>query len=469
MVTNKYPLIEYSALVATIDMLILNGCTWFVLSLNGGNWPPAENGAFWWHMAPAHSICALVILFSCGLYRDWARRPLADLAIFISVAITMLAVAWILLCRWEPQFAVPWAVMVEIVQAQSLALIIGRASIRTIVHNEPIVKNAVVVASDRATAEQARDKLITSAPTWLSIRACLAANEFLSLPDDEIVWDTVFLTSEIEDKGLIVQRATRLRRNILLIPGTLELLMLGTRLLNVDDVLVASLTPPGLNLGQRIEKRAIDIVGSLILILLAAPMMAAVALLIRLTSQGKVIFSQQRVGRGGIEFTLYKFRTMVSDAEFYTGPTLAKVDDPRITQVGAFLRATRIDEFPQLFNVLRGDMSLVGPRPERSHFIREFRERIPGYDFRFTVKSGVTGPAQVCGNYSTTAERKLQFDLMYVNHYSFLTDMNILLRTFAVLFRVGQAKGVEERPDPQQKPEGISVPTGATTARIPLE
>jgi lipopolysaccharide/colanic/teichoic acid biosynthesis glycosyltransferase len=180
--------------------------------------------------------------------------------------------------------------------------------------------------------------------------------------------------------------------------------------------------------------------------------MAAVALLIRLTSPGKAIFSQKRVGRDGIEFHLYKFRTMISDAERHTGPVLATADDPRITKVGAFLRATRLDEFPQLFNVLRGEMSLVGPRPERGHFIREFRERIPGYEFRLSVKPGVTGPAQVCGSYSTTAERKLRFDLMYVNDYSLFKDINILLRTFAVLIRVGQARGVEKGANLQQEP-----------------
>jgi exopolysaccharide biosynthesis polyprenyl glycosylphosphotransferase len=454
MVTNKYPLIEYSPLVATIDLLVLNSCSWFVLSLNASRLPAVDlnYGIFWWHLSSAHSICALIILFGCGLYRDWARRPLADLAIFLSVAIALLAVAWVLLCRWEQQCEVPWYVIAQIVQAQTLALIIARTTIRSIVHGAPTAQTAVIVASDRASAERVKEKLLASSPAWFSIGACLTVKEFDALPDNEIDWDTVFLTSEIEQKGSIVRRGSRLRKNILLVPGTIELFMLGARLLNVDDVLVASLTPPGLNLGQRIEKRAMDIAGSLILLVISAPVMAAVALLIRLTSPGKAIFSQKRVGRDGIEFHLYKFRTMISDAERHTGPVLATADDPRITKVGAFLRATRLDEFPQLFNVLRGEMSLVGPRPERGHFIREFRERIPGYEFRLSVKPGVTGPAQVCGSYSTTAERKLRFDLMYVNDYSLFKDINILLRTFAVLIRVGQARGVEKGANLQQEP-----------------
>jgi lipopolysaccharide/colanic/teichoic acid biosynthesis glycosyltransferase len=170
--------------------------------------------------------------------------------------------------------------------------------------------------------------------------------------------------------------------------------------------------------------------------------MAATAILIRLTSPGKVLFTQQRVGRNGAEFILYKFRTMVADAERNTGPVLATANDPRITKTGAFLRATRLDEFPQLFNVLRGEMSLVGPRPERPHFVQQFREQIPGYEFRLAVKPGVTGMAQVFGRYSTTAERKLRFDVTYITRYSLFMDIRILLSTLAVLLRREQAQGI---------------------------
>jgi lipopolysaccharide/colanic/teichoic acid biosynthesis glycosyltransferase len=148
------------------------------------------------------------------------------------------------------------------------------------------------------------------------------------------------------------------------------------------------------------------------------------------------------VGRNGVEFTLYKFRTMVADAERHTGPVLATANDPRITKIGAFLRATRLDEFPQLFNVLRGEMSLVGPRPERPHFVQQFCEQIPGYEFRLAAKPGVTGLAQVFGSYSTSPARKLSFDLRYITKYSLLMDIRILLRTIAVLLRREQAEGI---------------------------
>jgi exopolysaccharide biosynthesis polyprenyl glycosylphosphotransferase len=185
-----------------------------------------------------------------------------------------------------------------------------------------------------------------------------------------------------------------------------------------------------------------DIVGSVVLLTLFAPVMVATAILVRLTSPGKALFAQRRVGRDGCQFSIYKFRTMVADAERHTGPVLATANDPRITNIGAFLRATRLDEFPQLFNVLRGEMSLVGPRPERPHFVQQFREQIPGYEFRLAVKPGVTGLAQVSGRYSTTAERKLRFDLTYITKYSLLVDIRLLLSTIAVLLRREQAEGI---------------------------
>jgi lipopolysaccharide/colanic/teichoic acid biosynthesis glycosyltransferase len=136
---------------------------------------------------------------------------------------------------------------------------------------------------------------------------------------------------------------------------------------------------------------------------------------------------------------------MVNDAEKKTGPVLAADKDPRITPIGHFIRATRIDELPQLINVLKGDMSLVGPRPEREFFIRQFEKDMPNYKYRMTVKPGITGLAQVMANYSTTVEDKLRFDLMYIRNYSFANDIKILLQTIRVVLQREQAKGVQDQ------------------------
>jgi len=155
------------------------------------------------------------------------------------------------------------------------------------------------------------------------------------------------------------------------------------------------------------------------------------------TSPGRVLYRQKRVGRNGAEFDCYKFRTMRSDAEADTGPTWAGDDDPRITPVGRFFRQTRIDEIPQLWNVLRGDMSLVGPRPERPEFVDELNRRIPYYQLRHATRPGITGWAQVRYKYGSSiedAKEKLRYDLFYVKNMAPGLDLLILFHTIKVIF-----------------------------------
>jgi exopolysaccharide biosynthesis polyprenyl glycosylphosphotransferase len=257
-------------------------------------------------------------------------------------------------------------------------------------------------------------------------------------------WEAVLLTQDIEDKPAIIRRALLLGKSVYIAPDIFELWMNGAHPLEIADALMLTVAPPRLALGQVLVKRALDIAGSLSLLAITAPLIAVASVLIRLTSPGKVIFRQQRVGAAGAVFTLYKLRTMHIDAERFSGPVLASLDDPRVTPLGRFLRATRIDELPQILNVLKGDMSLIGPRPERPHFVQRFSQQIPGYELRLSVRPGITGLAQVYGRYSTSAERKLRFDLMYIYNYSFMTDIYILLRTVLVILRPGRSDRLPE-------------------------
>jgi sugar transferase (PEP-CTERM system associated) len=187
----------------------------------------------------------------------------------------------------------------------------------------------------------------------------------------------------------------------------------------------------------RSVKRVGEVALAGVALLLAAPILALVALAVKLSSPGPVLYRQTRVGEGGREFPLLKFRTMRPDAEAASGPVWAAAEnDPRITWVGKLLRKTRLDELPQLWNVLRGDMSFVGPRPERPHFVEKLRKVIPYYDERHAVRPGITGWAQVKFPYGSTledAEGKLEFDLFYVKHMSLLFDVAIVLETAKVM------------------------------------
>lgn len=209
-------------------------------------------------------------------------------------------------------------------------------------------------------------------------------------------------------------------------------------------------------------KRMIDIVGSLFLLLLSLPIFMIVPALIKLSSKGPVFYLQNRVGQNkrdirkdenisdgsfnsssrrkvnlmGRPFKLIKFRTMIKDAEEECGPVWAVKDDPRITPIGNFLRKTRIDEIPQLINVLKGEMSLVGPRPERLHFVQDFVNIIPGYELRLSIKPGVTGLAQISNGYDTSIKsvfKKVAYDLDYIRNWSFWKEVKILFKTVFVV------------------------------------
>ncbi|MBI2154999.1 MAG: undecaprenyl-phosphate glucose phosphotransferase [Candidatus Rokubacteria bacterium] len=187
---------------------------------------------------------------------------------------------------------------------------------------------------------------------------------------------------------------------------------------------------------NRLFKRGFDLVFGGLTLVLAAPLMAAVALTIRLASPGPILYRQERMGLDGQRFRMLKFRTMPVDAEARTGPVWARPDDPRRTRLGALLRRFSLDELPQLFNVLRGEMSLVGPRPERPVFVEEFRRKIPGYMLRHKVKAGITGWAQVNGwRGNTSLERRIEYDLYYIESWSFGFDLKILWLTLLRVFR----------------------------------
>jgi exopolysaccharide biosynthesis polyprenyl glycosylphosphotransferase len=228
---------------------------------------------------------------------------------------------------------------------------------------------------------------------------------------------------------------------VYLVPDMYEVLLSNTRVSRIDDLPVLQLERFCFSWFQLVAKRAMDLVLASVGLVVSLPVLIGLLILIPATSKGSPFYVQERVGQNGRIFRLYKLRTMVANAEERTGPILAAVNDSRITRVGRLLRATRLDELPQLFNVLRGEMSIVGPRPERSELINEFKIKNLSYHYRHLVKPGLTGLAQVYGRYDTSAEDKLRFDLYYLCNYSLLLDLQILLRTIPVVFTPSAACG----------------------------
>ncbi len=177
--------------------------------------------------------------------------------------------------------------------------------------------------------------------------------------------------------------------------------------------------------------RVLDVIGSLVILFVSIPVMLLVALLIKITSGRPILYKQRRVGKDGIIFTLYKFRTMINNAEEKLGPVWAEPGDPRITNIGKLLRMTRLDEFPQLFNILAGNMSLVGPRPERPHFVKLHK---PLRELRLAVKPGLTGLAQIRSFYDLKPQHKIKYDYLYIQQRSLSLNLYILAKTVPVIF-----------------------------------
>ena len=247
---------------------------------------------------------------------------------------------------------------------------------------------------------------------------------------------------KLKTKAQIVSRCQQLGKHVMLVPSVYEMYCSGLEISRIDDI--PFFRPQYLNpsLERRSIKRLMDISLSLVMLLLAVIPMAVIAIVIKLDSKGPVFYKQERVGRYGCVFDVYKFRSMRQDAEAQSGPVLAGEDDPRITRAGRVLRAMRLDELPQLINVLKGDMSIVGPRPERPFFVEQFRAEMPEYEYRHNVRPGITGMAQVNGKYNTTVYDKLVYDLMYVQRCDIFTDLVILVQTVRVLFQKSSTEGV---------------------------
>lgn len=244
-------------------------------------------------------------------------------------------------------------------------------------------------------------------------------------------------------KVAVTNYAIRHGKQVRIIANTYEVFCNRAALTKIDDIPVFQPHLFYLRREVRIVKRVMDVVLSLTGLLCALPFMLLAAIGIKLDDGGPLFYSQIRVGRGGKTFRIYKFRSMRTDAERASGPVLAQEGDARITRIGGFLRMTRIDELPQIWNVFIGDMSIVGPRPERPFFVEQFTAEYEEYAYRHSVKPGITGFAQIYGKYNTAAFDKLIYDLLYIQQCSFLLDVALILKTIRVLFTRSATEGVQ--------------------------
>ena len=249
----------------------------------------------------------------------------------------------------------------------------------------------------------------------------------------------------------ILRFCYRYRIRVYLAPDLTDIMIRGAKNNTLFDTPLLTVKGTGLSPVQRVVKRTMDIVLCAIAMVVAAPIMLAVAAAIKLEDGGPVFYKQDRLTRGGREFKILKFRSMIVDAEKYAGAVLASGDDPRITRVGKVIRATRLDELPQLLNILKGDMSIVGPRPERKCLADEITKELPEFPYRLKVRGGLTGYAQIFGKYNTSAYDKLRLDLIYIENYSLLLDFKLIILTLRIIFSKDSTEGIDKAQEIREK------------------
>jgi len=251
-------------------------------------------------------------------------------------------------------------------------------------------------------------------------------------PDQVFLTQSNFPTCKLID---LMMECEKQMVDMKIVPNIFEMLISEIGVEDIEGIPLFGLKESPLQGINLAIKRCFDIVFSIILLIFLSPFLLVIAILIKIDSRGSIFYHQRRIGMDGRTFTLCKFRTMIDKAESQTGPVWAKENDPRVTKFGRWLRKTDLDELPQLINVIKGEMSLVGPRPERPFFVDKFKEEVPRYMARHKVKSGMTGWAQANGfRGNTSLPQRIKYDLFYIENWSLWFDLNILLLTFLKQF-----------------------------------
>jgi exopolysaccharide biosynthesis polyprenyl glycosylphosphotransferase len=237
-----------------------------------------------------------------------------------------------------------------------------------------------------------------------------------------------------KDRAIInINSYARTKPNIYIVPSFYDLMLSKLKYFRLHDIPMIQIQNNPNSLFRTCIKRIFDITLATTLLTFNMPLFIIISIANKIASRGKIFYLQERLGKNKKPFKIIKFRTMYNNAEKKTGAVLAEKNDPRITKIGSFLRKTRFDELPQLINIIKGDMTFIGPRPERLFFVDKYSKEVNGYNERFKVKPGLTGLAQIHGDYHSSPQNKLRYDLTYIYNYSILLDIIIIIETIKII------------------------------------
>lgn len=432
-------------LVGMIDIILYHLS--FVLSfyLRYRGELPQFNYSAYTSVFPYIMISFIIINIFSGIYILYNKRMIDMLSITLISQILM-TIAIMALTFFGRLFAFPRTILFINLIISTFVLIVWRIIVLNIYIRKSGINRVMVIGPEEQTKNVIRN-FKNSNNRQYQITSVVIDNYLENIKgninDVDIFYLLDFTSREEEYK--ILSYLTLEDKRIFLAAEFENILRMNNRIMNIDDESLISIAKFEISPEKEIIKRLADIIISLTLIILSSPIMVLTSIIIKVTSDGPILYKQTRITKKQKEFDVYKFRSMKNNAENLSGPVLAKAEDPRVTSVGRYLRSLRIDELPQLFNVLKGDMSIVGPRPERPHFVEKYNKENPYYYLRHKVRAGITGYAQVHGTYATDYKNKLKFDLLYIKKYSLIMDIQLLFQTIRILFDKISSKGLEEK------------------------
>lgn len=443
----------YKIFILLTDLLIILGSYVLVFYVRYGELPEYNFTPFL-NAAP-YILIASIIYLDMFKVLSFYRKTLYDVLKSIAMAVSLLSITTIAVTYMLQGFSFPRLILMITPVVQLLLLGVLNITLLYLRKNLLGERDIMIICVNHD-----QNGLMTKINQFIK-KDKIGKKLILDLSQEKIIMrrlkemDEVFISADIpaDFKAEIIRRCMGGRQVIYVVPHLFEISLINAKIMQMDDIPAFMIDKLGLTVEQAFVKRLLDIVVSLFAIVLLSPMMLIVTTMIKITSKGPALFKQERMTKDNKSFNLIKFRTMKLDAEELTGPVLSEENDPRVTRLGKVLRKTRIDELPQFFNVLKGDMSIVGPRPERPFFVEQFIHDLPEYEHRFSVKAGITGYAQIFGNYGTSPEDKLRYDLLYIRNYSLLLDIKLIFQTIRVIFTPGSTykKDISVKKSPSTK------------------
>ncbi|WP_407370900.1 sugar transferase [Carnobacterium sp.] len=444
-------------LIGAVDIILFHISILLSFYVQFGQNIPIRNIITYTNALPYIMILFVILNILFGVYILY-NKSITDF-IYLTIIIQLLMMIAIMAVtfagRW---FAFPRSVLLISFVISSIFLIVWRVIIFRVYLKYSGTKRVMVIGDET--------KVISAAMNFNQaknerhkIELVAIDRYFKHIKENIDNFDIVYLASHVveEEKIKIFDLLIKNEKKVFLNTSFENLMLVNPNIMNIEDESIIEASNFKIPAEDGLIKRIIDFIFSILLIILASPFMLVTAVLIKLTSKGPILYKQVRITKDGKEFNVLKFRSMSATAEKDSGPVLAASNDVRVTTIGKYIRALRIDELPQLFNVLKGDMSVVGPRPERPFFVDQFQKENKYYYLRHNVRAGITGYAQVYGKYATDFNSKLNFDLLYIKKYSILLDVKIMLQTIKILFDKVSSKGLDEDEVTKKMPENIKV------------